>query len=671
MGVIAFDTETELIGNRKNGQYQIVPKLICASFAWEDKKLLLGNGDDPELYDKIEEIFSNDDVVTGVNIAFDCAVVCRAFPNLYSTIFEKYEKGLIKDLSIRQKLIDLSSSGQIENKSYSLNNLGISYGLHDRSEDKKDPNSVRLRFSELDGMRAIDYPEVFYNYAIEDADSSLYIYEQQENTEFSTVTDAFHSAAAFCFQLITAEGMKTDLDRVEKLKKLLESKLSNELMLPLVEAGILRPATPPRPKKIGDGYIKGKAESVNKKALQNYVLDAFSRRGLEVPRTEPSKTYPSGQIKTDVSALTKIAKKDSTINLYLERQKLNKLKTTYLPNLEKGICFFGFNPLVSTGRASSVSSKLYPSMNGQNQPRETGALSIRECFVPREGNLFLAIDVSALELCSVAQQTYNLFGRSVHRDKINAGYDLHAYLGSQIALRWDKAFRDSCQDSGLSSSDEIYKLFLELKKTDSTFFKRFRTLAKPTGLGYPGGLGPRKFVDFCFSGYGLDITFKDAQELRDMWFRTYPEMREYFNWVNTQTDDRNIGLFKYVSPLGMLRRGAVYTAAANGFALQTPSAEAVKIALFRLVRACYDYTIDSPMYGCRIVNEIHDEIIWEIPDDDLRNDRVLWCQKIFQDSLSEIFPDVTMRTEAVLMNRWYKQAEPTYSPEGELTIWKK
>ena len=70
------------------------------------------------------------------------------------------------------------------------------------------------------------------------------------------------------------------------------------------------------------------------------------------------------------------------------------------------------------------------------------------------------------------------------------------------------------------------------------------------------------------------------------------------------------------SPLGMYRAGASYCAAANGAALQTPTAEGAKGAVFDVARACCDPEEKSILLGCRPLLFVHDELILEIPEDD-------------------------------------------------------
>jgi len=167
------------------------------------------------------------------------------------------------------------------------------------------------------------------------------------------------------------------------------------------------------------------------------------------------------------------------------------------------------------------------------------------------------------------------------------------------------------------------------------------------------------------------VDLETAKRLRDIWFDTYPEMRPYFAWVTSDCKDpRNAEKYAYVSPLGMYRAGASYCACANGAALQTPSAEGAKLAVFRVVRACYDPTLGSCLYGCKPLAFIHDEIIVELPQDEFVHERANEVGRLMVEAMGEIMPDMTIKANPCLMERWNKDAEPVFDDKGRLTIWR-
>jgi hypothetical protein len=383
---------------------------------------------------------------------------------------------------------------------------------------------------------------------------------------------------------------------------------------------------------------------------------------------------------------------------------------------------FNFQPIVETGRTSAFASSLYPSGNGQNiDPR------VRPCYEAREGFLLASVDYSGIELTTTGQVTYDLLGASTHRDKINAGYDLHSYLGGQLALYLHDYFGALCVERGMQNdADEVYRAFLSCKKIEDEkvkeFYKTWRKFAKPVGLGLPGGLGPLTLIEIARKTYGVDFVkvaegmpnarfeadpdvmdkvlffsktlFRRSAEefrwnarlkgialatlLKNIWLKTYPEMEPYFEHVKNCKDENNpvIGRREdgrpieglcYTTLLGMHRAGCSFTKIANGMCMQSPTAEGAKIACFNVTRACRDASRGSVLLGAHPVDFVHDELLVEVQKDKAHT-QTAEVQRIMERSMSIIVTDVTVRTEAVLMPRWYKQAEPVFE-NGQLVAW--
>lgn len=386
---------------------------------------------------------------------------------------------------------------------------------------------------------------------------------------------------------------------------------------------------------------------------------------------------------------------DPVLEQYKHRQDLQKLVTTEIPRmndpetgLSSPVVHPNFAVLKSTGRTSSFAGKLYASFNCQNvDPRARG------CYVPRDGHLLASIDYNQMELGTLAQKCLDLFGHSVLADLINEGIDVHAYLGAQMAHQFDADFLMLCSDRGASSQKDVYKVFAELETAESeeqrAFFKKYRTFAKPTDLGYPGGLGAATFVAYAKATFGVIITEQEAREFKDIWLTTFPEMGEYFKYINNDAKDpynepviktfegedgevyeKEIGYYHYESPFGLYRAGADYCAAANGMGLQTPSAEGAKAAVFNVQRGCWDPAMGSPLYGKAWgLAFIHDELLVELVDDGNAHEYVQEIIDIMVDSMRLVTPDVAARASAALMRRWDKRAEAVYDEQGRLTVW--
>jgi DNA polymerase I-like protein with 3'-5' exonuclease and polymerase domains len=675
---IALDTETFLIGPGN-----VIPKLVCtsASFREEDilNKYLFSTVDDNSC-DTITDAIDNHHTIFH-NCGFDLTVFVRKYPNLIPIIFKALEEGRIHDTIIREKLLMLSTHGGLTTSPqgtqlrYSLADLAKKYLGIDMSSEKEDEDSWRYHYSELYGKPVSEYPKDAYDYAIDDAAITLKVFEAQEQEVrtkdgyASLSTEYLHVNAAFCLQLMTAWGFRCDLKRKEKLQAKIEKQLSPENLNLLTSSGILRPPVPAKPyanrARDKDGNLKLKKpvkESVDTKLLKARIEYICNQNELEVIKTEPSTKYPEGSVSANAEVLKNLQGLDDVLDQYHLRSEWQSVLTRELPHMNGKVIHSCYDPLKSTGRTSSYASKLFPSSNVQSKdPR------VRPCFVARKGTLLYSVDYSSLELCTFADTQFQLFGSSLLRDIINNGIDPHAYLGSQLAYNLDKKFRKSCKTNDV---EKVLEIFCELKKTKFEYFKEWRTFAKPVGLGFPGGLGPQTMVAFAKATYGIVMSIEEARLVRSIWLASFPEASLYFEFIKEKCADPNIDdKYRYTSPSGFHRAGCTYSAACNGLALQTPAAEGFKTAICNLVRACYDPSINSTLYGTHPIGAIHDEVVGEIPDDSEAHERVEEIQKILEKSMAQICPSVTIRTEACLMRRWHKEAQPVFDSDNRLIPW--
>lgn len=669
--LVGFDFETRLIGPNAEGDVIVAPKAICASMAWGDAPVETRLYAGPELHDAIQTVFLDDDIELVIhNAAFDLCVICESFPDLIPLVIAKIDAGKVHCTLIREKLQNIASHGRVDalllpdgtkdRILYSLNALGKKYLGTDRSAEKDSADSWRTNYDRLEGLTAAEYPPEASAYAIQDAVDALLIFNAQEESARDLIvpgfpTEALNVAADFALKRMSCRGIAIDQERRAQVAAMVAEDLTPEKLAPLYQAGVLNPEEPPRPHKTNAGKLtKGKPASVNTKALRERVEAVAARVGYELKQTDGGKTSTDGEV------LEELRVHDEVLEAYAQRQHAHKLVTTYLPALEGAKRVHpAYDCVKETFRTSSYADKLYQfSLNVQNQdPR------IRPCFVPSEGKLFASIDYSGIELACLGQKIKTIFGSSTLLDQINQGIDPHAYLGSVLAYYLDANFRSACDENG-ADREAVYRAFLAFKvhlnPKGRAFFKHYRTLAKPTGLGYPGGLGPETFVAYAKAVYGIVVDLQTATVLRDLWHQAYPEMRGYFDWISRScVDPRNTGLYSYLSPCGAYRAGASYCAASNGAALQTPAAEGAKIALWNLERG-----------GFVAVAFIHDEVLFEVPCDlEEANDAVIDATEIMVDSMRMVLPDVQVKCEAKLMSRWFKEAEPIYE-NGLLQIWK-
>ena len=684
-----------------------------------------------EFDDCLEHCLKQD--MANSHIAYDMAVVFAHRPQFAPLIWEAYRDDRVSDLITREKLIALADQGDLEY--LSLPNgakeklkwgqaflekriLGI-----DRTADKEDDDAWRTHFAVLDGMPASEYPTEAFQYALGDAVHGHELYVSQENRVKAMPWDVLKpeklsTRASFALYLSSCWGFAVDHEEVEVLFEKL-SAVYHEYAVKedgepaydlLLELGILNPSVPPRPhkgknhegkavevlgctpiswephveklKEMGIKFTKAEKSKYSKKPLGDHVRKVCEYLKIPVPMTDGGESG-NKQVKFDKEVQAELAGHDDALDQYIDRQKIAKLVTTELPRMRAGRVHPKYDILKKTGRTSSFGNSqkdkepAYPAVNIQQiDPR------VRHAYIAREGHILCSIDYSAIELVSAAQKCIDLFGESVLGDKINAGMDPHAYLGAVLARELSEG-----EFQGVQDNDENYKLFKNLEKHKDVsyrdFYGHYRKMAKPVGLGYPGGLGAKTFialakttyyVDFVDIAGGVEEALTLAKKLKQIWMDTFPEMRAYFKWVTSDCVDIDWSgpddtRFAYMSPHGMVRRNCRYTEIANGCALQTPTAEGAKIALWHLAEAMYDSSNANTLFGCHMVAFIHDEVIIELPFDDLVTARAYEAAGIMVDGMKVVMQDMKVQAEPALMHVWDKRAETVLDDNKQLIPW--
>lgn len=703
--VLCWDLETD-----RFAPSNLAPEPICLSLADDSGAELVIASCEPEFDDVVEHCLKSD-LQCNTNIAFDMTVIACHRPKLAPLIWDAYNQDRVTCLIVRDKLKFLADTGnlqvlyaqngakqklQFSQKDMEVRHLGI-----DRSAAKDEEDSWRNHFIHLKGRPASEYPEEARQYSQEDSRYGLRIYHEQGGP----ITPEFLSTrAALALYLSTCWGFPVDPDMVERLLVEMSAKFADNNFPHLLTAEILRPAVPARPYKrsiakaveiVGkeplnwEPYLEqlkaaeipvkeAEPSSINEKALRAKFKEVHERTGIPVRMTDPSPTHPDGQISFGEEAQADLEGLDEHIDEYIARQKVAKLVTTELPRMRAGRVHPKYDVIKKTGRTSSFGNRktdknpAYPAVNIQQiDPR------VREAYIASPGHVLCSVDYNFIELVSAAQKCLTLFDQSVLADKINAGMDPHAYLAAAICRALNPEF------PGHDDGDTCYRMFMELEKTQPKVWKHWRNLAKPTGLGFPGGLGAAKFIGYAKSTFKIDIikiaggwdqAVELSKKLKDLWKRTFPEMDAYFKWITSECPDLEWSVpgderYCYVSPLGMVRRNCYYTEATNGAALQTPTAEGAKIALWRLAQACYDARVGSCLLGCHLLAFIHDEVIVEIPHDELMHERAHEVARIMREGMEQVMTRVKVGAGPTLMFRWNKDAKAVYDQNQRLQVW--
>jgi DNA polymerase I-like protein with 3'-5' exonuclease and polymerase domains len=275
-----------------------------------------------------------------------------------------------------------------------------------------------------------------------------------------------------------------------------------------------------------------------------------------------------------------------------------------------------------------------------NPPRGGG---IRDCIVARPGCTFIFCDYEANEMRVLSQVLLDMFGSSVlaknYQD--NTHFDPHSYMAS----RW----MNISYEEGMSK-----------KENKDKEFKKVRQLMKSCNFGFPGGMAPTTFVDFA-KGYGVSISEQEALDLKKFFFGQFPEIAAYLDKVGTRVrHHKGQGYLPRAQRLSGDRR---FCQLAN-FYFQGLAAEGGLTAFTLISEACYTKP-ESPLYGCRPVLFVHDEIIVEAPLSKAHF-AALEVKRIMETSMQIFTPDVPSLAEPTLATKWWKDAFQKYDENGHL-----
>ena len=633
MKTIAFDTETHLI---KPGC--LAPRLVClTTYDGENEDLYLRE----EAVEWAHQALADDSLIlVGHNVRYDLGVLAAEDSTLMPLIFKAIEDGRVKDTQIREKLLFLAQGrlsydyvNKKQRPSFSLATLIKNRFKVDVSESKTGEDVWRLRYNELDGVPLEEWPAEAVSYAMDDAQWTYKVYQDQatpfecEGREYAgpdgVTNEDEQMRAAWGLQLISLWGIRTDPDKVADLEDELIPRVE-KLQKALQEAGLTKT------KK-----VKGEEKvSKNMAAIRERVEEAYEKLDKPVPLTETGKTSTAREVLR--------ASGDPLLEEFGSETNAEKLLTTYIPVLQSGTVV-PLNPAYDLLKESGRTSSYNP--NIQNVPRMGG---VREAYVPREGTVFVACDYSTLELCALSQVCLDLFEESEMAKAINKGRDLHLAVAANIlGITYDSAQRR--------------------RKEGDEKVKEARQLSKALNFGFPGGMGAASFVQFAWAGYRVKLTEDEAQDLKKDWTAAWPEMQQFFRYVGSLGAMGNEFTVEQLRT-GRLRGGTNYCAGCNTF-FQGLAADGAKNAIWQVAKECY-VNQESPLYGCRPVAFIHDELLVEVPEDcDARTAAANRLAEVMVDAMKIYIPDVKIEAEPAAMRRWYKGAEEVRDEEGRLLCW--
>jgi DNA polymerase-1 len=314
---------------------------------------------------------------------------------------------------------------------------------------------------------------------------------------------------------------------------------------------------------------------------------------LNLPR--PRKLRKSGQYSTAVEILEELAQQHELPRLVLEYRQLAKFKSTYVdviprlidPRTQRLHTSF-HQAAASTGRLSSSNPNL------QNIPvRADLGRKIRGAFIPEEGWWFISADYSQVELRILA----HLSGDDRLAEAFSAGEDIHRRTAAAV---------------------------LGLPIDEVTSAQRNRAKAVNFGIVYgqtPFGLAQQ-----------LGISPEEAADFISKYFAQYQGVQRYIENCLSQARDSGMTrtLFGRIrqhpeinSRNGMRRSMAERTAINSP--IQGTAADIIKLAMIRISEE-----LRARRLRTRMVLQVHDELIFEVPEDEL------WIRDTLRDLMQNV-----------------------------------
>lgn len=661
---VTIDTETELITRGC-----MFPPIACLTYYDEQDNFGIYSYKCNKIEQYIGDHLERGNHLIAHNAAFDIGILCENYPDLLPLLFQAYDEDRIHCTIIRQKLLDIAM-GYITADESGEKNIGfytnafdgkrhiISYSLaalhYRRTGEVLEKGEERVTFGPLRNVPLNQWPSAYKEYAIKDPASTWPIFKIQTNPKVQKYLECegLHTRAAFCLALITAHGLKTNKEFVDELRKRTQAEIDE--YLPKLPNGWLvkdilkqKPAQERMMQRIKEKKFFPKLTKAG-----NKILNKNERKGLATGLidTNGSIVIVSNSV-IDLSdkfvtikqlALDKEACEDSEDQDLIIRQKFGSARTVLsktIPVLEQGYDLPiqpSYEPLLATGRTSSYADKKLGIIgdNIQNQKRKPG---VRECYQSRPGKIFCSVDYDTAELRTLSELCYQWIGFSRLGDAINKGLDPHLDFAADIL-------------------NINYETALQRKKQKDPEIKETRQVSKAANFGYPGGSGPKSFLNYA-KGYGVKLTIEKAKELKEAWIEKWDEMEDYFKLIGIKVKAGNGKAQIKVPIVNFYRGGCRFTVACNtGF--QCLTASGAKAAMWPLIKAMYCKGQNDILFGERITAFIHDEFIFEFKDvHPHRSIAADECAKIMVTEFNKYVPHCLVTASPVLMYQWSKKAD--------------
>jgi DNA polymerase-1 len=335
---------------------------------------------------------------------------------------------------------------------------------------------------------------------------------------------------------------------------------------------------------------------------------------LGLPKTHSRKRQTGWS--TDATVLEKLEEHHELPSKILEYRQLQGLDSRYLSTLpdyveDDGRIHTTYRQAVAaTGRLASADPNL------QNIPIRTfEGRRIRECFVPREGCVFLSADYSQVELRVLAHYTE----ADALLESFRTGEDIHRRTASEVF--------------GIAMDDVTFEQ---------------RNAAKAINFGLMYGMSAFRL------GRDLNISRDQAQKYMEDYFGRMPSVQEWIDeskslcrrdgYVTTLFGRRRLIpeiYSKTYSERGQGEREAVNTR------VQGTAADIIKLAMIQVHAALRE----SDLTG-RVLLQVHDELLLEVPVDEVEATQALVVEKMHTATEATVPLQVPLDVNAATGANW-------------------
>lgn len=294
------------------------------------------------------------------------------------------------------------------------------------------------------------------------------------------------------------------------------------------------------------------------------------------------KKTPSGSPSTDEEVLQKLAEDYPLPKVLLDYRSLSKLKSTYTDKLPKMVNADTGRVHTNYAQAVAVTGRLASNdPNLQNIPIRTAeGRRIREAFVAPAGSVIVSADYSQIELRIMA----HISGDENMLHAFAEGIDIHRATAAEI-------FGTTAAD--VSSEQRRYAKVIN-----------FGLIYGMSAFGLAGNLGiERAAAQMYIEKYFM--RFAGVKQFMDM-TRVQAKSQGYVETVF----GRRLWLPEINSPNGQRRQGA--ERAAINAPMQGTAADLIKLSMIAVQN-----WIETEQLKSKMVMQVHDELVLEVPQDEL------------------------------------------------------